>query len=340
MPRRSRANAAWCIPSAARRSTTTTSARSSSRCRQPLSSRIPYQIPTIGWPSDIEGWKVTDLQDYYRQYYAPNNAVMFIVGDIEPEAAFKLADQYLASIPAQPAPPAVTTKEPPQLGERRLRIERDAQTPLIAMAWHTAAAADREARVMEVLLSILGRRRFVAALPAARREGAGRGRRRHAVRRRLRSGPRLGLCRRAAGRRRDAHREADRRRDRAAGAGRPDGHRNHQGPQPGAGRLLARARNHQRQGAGARPVRSIPWRLPQALRRAVRVREHHRRRREGCGCEGAAPGKPHGRRARAQGRTDRRRPREVRSEPSFRHALARAVSAHCCRWRWPWAPKA
>jgi len=117
----------------------------------------PYQIPTIGWPSDIEGWKVMDLQDYYRQYYAPNNAVMFIVGDVEPEVAFKLADQYLASIPAQPAPPAVTTKEPPQLGERRLRIERDAQTPLIAMAWHTVAAADREARVMEMLLSILGR---------------------------------------------------------------------------------------------------------------------------------------------------------------------------------------
>ena len=116
----------------------------------------PYQIPVIGWPSDIEGWKVTDLQDYYRQYYAPNNAVMFIVGDVAPDTAFKLADQYLASMPAQPAPPAVTTKEPPQLGERRLRIERDAQTPLLAMAWHTAAATDREARVMEVLLSILG----------------------------------------------------------------------------------------------------------------------------------------------------------------------------------------
>ena len=116
----------------------------------------PYQIPTIGWPSDIEGWKVTDLQDYYRQYYAPNNAVIFVVGDVDPAAVFKLADQYLANIPAQPAPPAVTTREPPQLGERRLRIKREAQTPLLAMAWHTAAAADREARVMEVLLSILG----------------------------------------------------------------------------------------------------------------------------------------------------------------------------------------
>ena len=116
----------------------------------------PYQIPTLGWPSDIEGWKVADLQDYYHQYYAPNNAVMFIVGDVDPEAVFKLADRYLAAIPAQPAPPAVTTREPAQLGERRIRIEREAQTPLLAMAWHTAATADREARVMEVLLSILG----------------------------------------------------------------------------------------------------------------------------------------------------------------------------------------
>jgi zinc protease len=116
----------------------------------------PYQIPVIGWPSDIEAWKIADLQEYYRQYYAPNNAVMFIVGDVDPEAVFKLAEKYLGGIPAQPAPAAVTTREPPQLGERRLRIQREAQTPLLAMAWHTAASADREARVMEVLLSILG----------------------------------------------------------------------------------------------------------------------------------------------------------------------------------------
>ena len=116
----------------------------------------PYQIPVIGWPSDIEAWKIADLQDYYRQYYAPNNAVMFIVGDVDPDAVFKLAEKYMGGIPTQPAPAAVTTREPPQLGERRIRIEREAQTPLLAMAWHTAASAEREARVMEVLLSILG----------------------------------------------------------------------------------------------------------------------------------------------------------------------------------------
>ena len=116
----------------------------------------PYQIPTIGWPSDIEGWKVEDLRAYYQQYYAPNNAVMFVVGDVEPAAVFALADRYLASLPAQPAPAAVTTIEPPQLGERRITVERDAQTPLLAMAWHAAAAPDRASRVMEVLLAILG----------------------------------------------------------------------------------------------------------------------------------------------------------------------------------------
>jgi zinc protease len=116
----------------------------------------PYQIPTIGWPSDIEGWKVQDLKDYYTKFYAPNNAVMFIVGDVEPDAIFKLADKYLAGIKAQPTPEPVTTKEPEQLGERRIRVVREAQTPLLAMAWHAAAARDRETRVMEVLLSILG----------------------------------------------------------------------------------------------------------------------------------------------------------------------------------------
>src|SRR5512139_2710313 len=67
----------------------------------------PYQIPTIGWPSDIEAWTVADLQGYYRQYYAPNNAVMFIVGDVDPAEAFRLADKYLATLPPQPQPPAV-----------------------------------------------------------------------------------------------------------------------------------------------------------------------------------------------------------------------------------------
>jgi zinc protease len=116
----------------------------------------PYQIPTIGWPADIEAWSIEDLTSFYKTYYAPNNAVMFVVGDVAPAEVFALADRYLATIPAQPAPEAVRTREPEQLGERRLVILREAQTPIIAMAWHAAAASERDSRVMEVVLSILG----------------------------------------------------------------------------------------------------------------------------------------------------------------------------------------
>jgi zinc protease len=116
----------------------------------------PYQFPVIGWPSDIEKWTIDDLRSFYKLYYAPNNAVMFVVGAVEPDKVFALAEKYLARLEAQPAAPPVTTKEPPQLGERRLRVLREAQTPLLAMAYHSTAAPDRESRVMEVLLSILG----------------------------------------------------------------------------------------------------------------------------------------------------------------------------------------
>ena len=115
----------------------------------------PYQIPTIGWPSDIESWTIQDLESYYQLYYAPNNAVVFVVGAVEPEEVFRLADRYLAGLQAQPAPPPVVTKEPEQHGERRLRVVREAQTPLIAMVWHAGSAPDRQSRVMEVLLAIL-----------------------------------------------------------------------------------------------------------------------------------------------------------------------------------------
>jgi zinc protease len=96
------------------------------------------------------------VRSYYQRYYAPNNAVMFVVGAITPDEVFRLADKYFASIPAQAPPPPVTTKEPEQLGERRLRIERESQTPWLAMAWHAFAGKDRETRVLEVLMSILG----------------------------------------------------------------------------------------------------------------------------------------------------------------------------------------
>ena len=117
----------------------------------------PYHIPTIGWPSDIERWKSDDLKAFFKTYYAPNNAVLVIAGDVEPAQVLQLADQYLAPLPQQAAPPAVTTVEPEQLGERRVVVERaDAQSPILAYAFHSGiGAGSPQYPALELLTSIL-----------------------------------------------------------------------------------------------------------------------------------------------------------------------------------------
>ena len=117
----------------------------------------PYQFPTIGWPSDIEGWKIDDLKRFFKTYYAPNNAVLVIAGDVDAAQVFALADKYLAPLQKQPEPTPITTVEPEQLGERRLVVERsDAQSPIVAYAFHSGmGAGDKRFPTLELLTTIL-----------------------------------------------------------------------------------------------------------------------------------------------------------------------------------------
>ena len=117
----------------------------------------PYQFPTIGWPSDIEHWKLDDLKRFFKTYYAPNNAVLVIAGDVDAAQVFALADKYLAPLQKQPEPTPITTVEPEQLGERRLVVERsDAQSPIVAYAFHSGmGAGDKRFPALELLTTIL-----------------------------------------------------------------------------------------------------------------------------------------------------------------------------------------
>jgi zinc protease len=115
----------------------------------------PYQIPTIGWPSDIRGWRMEDLQAFYRTHYAPNNCTLVVVGDVSPEEVLALARRHLEPIPRQPPPQPVRTREPEQLGERRLVIERKAQTPLLQLAYKAPAASDPSGPAVNLLMSVL-----------------------------------------------------------------------------------------------------------------------------------------------------------------------------------------
>ncbi len=115
----------------------------------------PYSWLVIGWASDIDAWKREDLIQYFKTYYAPNNCVLIVVGAFEPGEVLKLARQHLEPIPPQPAPPPVTTKEPAQLGERRLEVRKFAQLPILQVAYHAPAARDADFVPMSVLEYIL-----------------------------------------------------------------------------------------------------------------------------------------------------------------------------------------
>lgn len=115
----------------------------------------PYQIPTIGWPADIQSWRLEDLQKFFKTHYAPNNCTLILAGDLSAEEGFAFAKKYLEPIPRQEPPPPVRTTEPEQLGEKRVYIERPAQTPLLYYAYKSPAANDPQGPAINLLMSIL-----------------------------------------------------------------------------------------------------------------------------------------------------------------------------------------
>ncbi len=115
----------------------------------------PYQFPIIGWPSDIENWSQSDLERYFRTYYAPNNGTMVFTGDVTPVEIYTYAMTYFAVIPAQEPPAAIRTVEPEQRGARRTEINIAAQTPLLHLAFHAGSATDPETLPISLLLNIL-----------------------------------------------------------------------------------------------------------------------------------------------------------------------------------------
>ena len=116
----------------------------------------PYMWPVIGWMSDIEGWKMEDLQDHFRMGYAPNNATMVVVGDVFADDVFRLAEKYIGPIPSREPPRKVTTVEPEQRGERRLVLHKAAQLPLMMIAYHvpqTSSPTFYPLRIIEQVLT-------------------------------------------------------------------------------------------------------------------------------------------------------------------------------------------
>jgi zinc protease len=115
----------------------------------------PYQWPVIGWMSDIEHWTMEDLKHHFEMGYSPNNATMVVVGDATADEIFRLCETYIEPIPTHPPPPAVTTVEPPQTGERRLIVHKRAELPLLMVGYHVPQSNSSDFYALNILRTIL-----------------------------------------------------------------------------------------------------------------------------------------------------------------------------------------
>jgi zinc protease len=96
-----------------------------------------------------------DLRAHYKMGYAPNNCVMVVVGDVTADQVMTLAHKYIEPIPSQAPPPPIRTKEPEQLGERRVTVKKAAQLPMQMVAFHVPDARSSDDTVLEVIDSVL-----------------------------------------------------------------------------------------------------------------------------------------------------------------------------------------
>lgn len=115
----------------------------------------PYMWPVVGWMSDIEHWKIEDLQNHFRMGYAPNNATMVVSGDVSADEVIRLAEKYIEPIPSREPPPKVTTIEPEQKGERRIVVRKPAQLPIVMAAYHIPQTDSPDHYPLQLLDNIL-----------------------------------------------------------------------------------------------------------------------------------------------------------------------------------------
>jgi zinc protease len=113
----------------------------------------------IGWASDLQHLQVEDLRDWYRKWYAPNNATLVVVGDVEPEAVFALAADHFGPLAPETVTAPKARGEPTQRGEKRIKVKIPAKEPYVVLGYKATALGhaeeDWEPYALEMLASVL-----------------------------------------------------------------------------------------------------------------------------------------------------------------------------------------
>ena len=117
--------------------------------------RHMYGSPTIGWMPDIESLSLEDCLEFYRLYYAPNNATITLVGDVDTEGALALIEERYGHLKSQPVPEEDVRHEPPQTEQRRKELVLPVAADKGVYAWHGPEATHPDHAAVEVLSEVL-----------------------------------------------------------------------------------------------------------------------------------------------------------------------------------------
>ncbi len=126
----------------------------------------PYSRPVIGFMNDLENMTFEDAREWYDRWYAPNNATVVVVGDVQAQAVYKLAKQHFAKLSAKKLPVRKPQVEPTQLGERRVVVKAPAKQAYLLMGYHVPALQDADKDWQPYALEVLAG--VLSGNPAAR----------------------------------------------------------------------------------------------------------------------------------------------------------------------------
>jgi len=115
----------------------------------------PYHWPIIGWMSDLERLTLEDLKRHYRIYYNPVNAFIVVVGDFRKDDLLPRIEKAFGSYPKGEAPRQEKSIDPPQIGERRIVVKKEAQLPSIVMGYKVPNLREPDSYVLEVIATLL-----------------------------------------------------------------------------------------------------------------------------------------------------------------------------------------
>ncbi len=115
----------------------------------------PYRWPVIGWMEDINAISREDALQFFRTYYAPNNAILVAVGDLDPARTLEMIERAYGDIAAGPPVPEVIDAEPEAQGERRAEVHFPSQAPALMLGYRAPKARDTDTFVLDVIQSAL-----------------------------------------------------------------------------------------------------------------------------------------------------------------------------------------